>query len=158
MLQGGKVWFGRWYTIGGWSGGSFTTPGALPGADEVVFKRSAHGKIAAVSAGTSAYVVDWNEQGYPYRYHKVSGDDVVDPDSDFDVLMTSPGYVSVVYQRGDTDDLVLARRGTVNLWSRELVASQGNTGRFPRVDRDLYGRTLITFWDLTEAKLRSVYR
>jgi len=158
VLQGGKVWFGRWNAIGGWDTGSFTTPGTLAGADEVVFKRNAYGKIAAVSTASSVYAIDWNEQGYPYRYHKVSGGDVVDPDNHFDVVRTSPGSVSVVYQRDDTDDLVLARRGPLDTWSREVVASQGNTGRLPRVDRDLYGRFLITYWDATDAKLRSVYR
>lgn len=155
---GAKVFLVRWDAFG-WDTGSIQTPdGSVPGADEVVLKRNTYGKIAAVSAGASVYAIDWNQQGYPYRYQKVSGSDVVDPDSHFDVLLTGLGTTAVVYQRDDTDDLVLARRGQIDVWSRELVAAQGNTGRYPRVDRSMDGKYLVTYWDKTESKLRSIYR
>lgn len=156
------VAFVKWHAQYGWSNVVFPS-GYVNGVRAVVFKRNINGKIAAVSTESSTgswahlYVIEWNEQGYPYRYQKFSGDDLVDPDNHFDVLLTSPGSVTVVYQRDDTDDLMLARRGTV-FAPREVVASQGNTGRFPRVDRAIDGKLLITFWDATDAKLRSIYR
>jgi len=152
------VWFYRWYPIGGWDGsGQKPAFGSVTGPiDEVAFKRNVYGKLAAVTAGTSAYLVEWDtQQDYPRQYSKASGSDIVDTDH-IDVLFADGPKPVLVYQVDGAEDLTIARRSPIGNWEREVVVSSGEVGRWPRLDQDVDSKYVITHFDRSLSRLRSV--
>lgn len=109
-----------------------------------------NGSLAAltVATGTNVYYGTSSNYGYgPWSFTQVSAQDQGGVFADH-LIDAQLGIPVVAFYRATNDDLIIARF-TNNVWSREVVASTGDVGRYLSLAQDLAHDYQFVYQDRT---------